>query len=311
MRFKINGIIRHVFSIAIIIGLGFYLWKHWGVFSADFGASWYHIVILVSCILFSWMTNSCQILLITKQMGVKIGFLENLLLFIATALGNYLPMRIGTILRMRYLNRVHGMDYITFGGLVSIRTIIFLASTGILGAIGMIGLKLSGHKIGLTLLFIFTGMVILPMGICLIPTPKIFRPESFLSKTWSQYLIGIKAVQKSPILLWQNIGLVFLQYLLLAVRLYITFDIVQVKLSLWSLLILAPFTTLISFISLTPGNLGLREWAIGVISLTLGIDFKSGIFAGSIDRAILMACTFIFGSFALIFVWYRINNIKD
>lgn len=70
-------------------------------------------------------------------------------------------------------------------------------------------------------------------------------------------------------------------------------------------------TTLISFLSLTPGNLGLREWAIGIISFASGVDFHNGIFAGTLDRAILMAITFILGSGSLAYVWNRIETAES
>lgn len=308
---SIKNLIKNIISLGVVGGLVYYFWKHWDVFSATLDASWHHIFGLAMFILITWMLNSCQILLILSKVGVKIGFWENLLLFITTALGNYLPMRVGTILRIRYLNKVHGMHYVKFTGIVSARTFIFLASTGMLGCIGMIGLKLSGGELNPPLLIVFVSMLFITLLVYLIPAPKMDKSSHFLLKAWSDFIIGFEALQSSPTLFWQNIGLVCLQYLMLAIRLFITFDAIQVDLSPWVFLILAPMTTLISFLSLTPGNLGLREWAIGIMSLALGVDFQSGIFAGTLDRAILMAVTFIFGSGSLAYVWYRIRNVTS
>jgi uncharacterized protein (TIRG00374 family) len=307
---KIKVIIRNIISIGFIVGLGYYLWKHWGVFYTAFDASWHHALSISVCMILSWMINSCQILLILKKMGFNIGFWENLYLFVAAALGNYLPMRMGTLLRARYLKKLHGVHYITFTGMVGIRTLIFLASTGILGCIGMAGLKLSGTKINLAFLTIFICMAVFSLGLCLMRKPKMNNAKNSYIKAWSDFLTGFEAVWSSPIFLFQNIALVFLQYFLLAIRLFVVFDTFQIELSVWALIILAPTTTLITFVSLTPGSLGVREWAIGAISVLSGIDFQGGIFAGTIDRAVLMACTFIFGSFSLLYIWIRLKNPK-
>ena len=115
-------------------------------------------------------------------------------------------------------------------------------------------------------------------------------------------------MQSAPIFLIWVIGLVFAQYVFVSIRLFISFDAIGVQLPIWAYVMLVPTTSLISFLSLTPGNLGLREWVIGTISAAIGIDFRKGIFAGTIDRAILMGCTFLFGSLALVIVWLNIRK---
>ena len=96
-----------------------------------------------------------------------------------------------------------------------------------------------------------------------------------------------------------------LQFVILGLRLRLSFAAVNVELTATVLLVLAPTITLISFLSLTPGNLGLREWAVGAITLALGLDFNSGIFAATVDRAVLLVSTFVLGPGPLAYVWHR------
>jgi uncharacterized membrane protein YbhN (UPF0104 family) len=239
---------------------------------------------------------------------VNVAFWENMLVLIAMILVNYLPMRTGSVLRMHYFRKVHGLQYVKFGVITGFRILILLSCTGILGCIGILGLKLSGVQFNLTLLCVFVSMVIIPLGACLVPTPGGENPRNLFWRVWSNFLSGFEAIRSSPVLIGQIAALVLMQFAMLAIRLHITFDAIQVELSPWVLLTLAPMTTLISFLSLTPGNLGLREWAIGFISLASGIDFQSGVFAGTLDRAVLMACTFVFGAGSLIYVRSRFNK---
>lgn len=311
MKITIKGVIRNLFSAFIIGGLVLYLWKHWNIFNATLQSSWFHILGLMLCIFMTLVLNCCQVLLLLRRIGIKVGFWENMFLLNAMVLGNYLPMRMGSLLRMHYFKKVHGLQYIRFGGIIGVRTLILLASTGILGFIGMIGLRLSGFPFNVGLLSIFVCMVVILLGACLIKFPKTLKSDNILMKVWSDFFFAFEVIQSHPILLWQILGLIIIQFAVLAIRLHISFSAIQVELSPWVFLILAPMTTLISFLSLTPGNLGLREWAIGIMSLALGVDFQSGIFAGTLDRAILMAVTFIFGSGSLAYVWYRIRNVTS
>jgi uncharacterized membrane protein YbhN (UPF0104 family) len=308
MSEKAKAFLRHSVSIMIIGGLVYYVWKHWGVFNATLHASWHHVLGLILCILVTLLLNSCQVLLLLRALGVKIGFWENMFVLLAMLLGNYLPMRMGSVFRMHYFKKVHGLQYIKFGGVIGVRVLILFISTGIFGSIGMMGLKFSGGPFSLILSFIFAGMILLPLGAWIVPARGAQNPKNLFWKVRSDFLSAFRIMRSNPLLLWQIVGLILMQFAVLATRLYITFDAIQVELSVWALLILAPMTTLISFLSLTPGNLGLREWAIGIISLASGVDFRSGIFAGTLDRAVLMACTFLLGAVSLVYIWARLGG---
>ena len=308
MNGRIKRFVRNLISIVVILWLAYYLWKHRDILYATLDASWYHILGLVLCILMAWVLNCYQVLLLLRKLGVKVGFWENMVVLIAMILGNYLPMRIGTLVRMRYFKKVHGLQYMKFGGIIGVRVLILVASTGLLGCIGTIGLKVSGFQPNVALLCIFISMVVVSLGACLLQAPTMEKSKSTVLKSWSDLLTALTIIRSQPTLLCKIIELVLMQFVLLAIRLYISFDAIHIELSPWAFLMLAPMSTLLAFVSLTPGSLGLREWAIGVMSLASGIDFQSGIFAGTIDRAILMACTFIFGSGSLAYVWIRIKN---
>jgi len=308
MNQRAKPFFRNSVSIVIIGGLVYYVWKHWSVFNATLDASWYHVVGLVLCIVVTLVLNSCQVLLLLRALGVKIGFWENTFVFIAMLLGNYLPMRMGSVLRMHYFKKVHGLQYVKFGGVIGVRILILLISTGILGCIGMMGSRLSGGPFNVILLCIFASMTLLPLGACMIPARGVQNPKNLFWRVWSDFLSAFETMRSNPLLLVQIVGLILIQFAMLATRLYISFDAIQVELSPWVFLILAPMTTLISFLSLTPGNLGVREWAIGFLALASGIDFQGGIFAGTLDRSVLMACTLVFGSGSLVYVRSRFDK---
>ena len=60
-----------------------------------------------------------------------------------------------------------------------------------------------------------------------------------------------------------------------------------------------------------PGNLGLREWIIGVISVAAGYQFDGAVFAGVVDRAVLMGVTLVFGAVGLSYLLLRLGRSSD
>ena len=125
----------------------------------------------------------------------------------------------------------------------------------------------------------------------------------------NKFLSGFNKIKAQPRLAALILVLTICNIALLAFRLYVSFDAVQVQLSPWVLMLLAPSTILISFISITPGNLGLREWIIGFLSLAAGYQFESGIFASTLDHAVMLGVAFTFGSISTWLVWLRLGRI--
>lgn len=306
---KFKNFIKLTVSFLTIGGLLYYLWTHWGIFSSVLDASWYHIAFLVLCIFASWAVHSYQIIVILEQFGVKISFLENTALLISMRLGNYLPMKAGSILRIQYYKKVHGLEYLGFTGMMGVMFLVIVITTGILGLIAMLGIsdQLPAKTVNIFYLF-FSGMIICSIIFIIFPINKIRLPQNKIADTISNQLKGVLSIRSSPQILTQLILLGILQMILTTVRLYLSFDTIQIEMSPWFLLFIASLTSLLTFVSFTPGNLGLREWIIGLITVIIGLNVENGIFAGTVDRAVLIAVTFIFGIISIIYMKNRIKQ---
>jgi hypothetical protein len=306
MKETIIKCFKNLISLIIIVGLAFYLWKNWDTFYATVNASWYQILGLVFCIVMTWLINCLQSFLLYRHLGINVKFWENFIIQIAAMMGNYLPMRLGSLLRMRYFKKIYGLEYIKFVGVSGVRILIILLYCVVLSSIGLIGLKLPQYIFLWIPLGILNTLIVIVIGSRLIKLSyRLDLKNKFIKTKIYEFLTAFEIIRLRPILFCQISGLVIMQFVTLAYRLRISFDIINVELSPWVLLILAPATGLIQFLTLTPGNLGLREWLIGVLSHVSGYNFSSGIFAGSVDRAILMMCTIVLGSGPLVYVWNR------
>jgi len=249
--------------------------------------------------------------LLLRLEGVRIGFWENMLVQTATLMGNYLPMRLGSIMRFRYFKKIHNVNYLRFGGILGLRIIIFLISSGLLGCMGVIGLAFSGRPFHGSLCLVFFCLFSVPTLLFITPIGDALKQRKILSGFLPNLLSSFVAIRHHPKTVCMLIVLLLLQYLFLAMRLYISFFIIQAKISWWMFLILAPTATMLSFISITPGNLALREWVIGILSMAAGYDFSGGIFAGTVDRAVLLIATFVFGAFSILYIVSRFRKASQ
>jgi uncharacterized membrane protein YbhN (UPF0104 family) len=312
MRRIIFASLRGLLSFALVAWLAYYLYTNWDLFSASADASRYQLAALTVCVLATWVINSLQVLLLLRMEQVRVGFWENLLVQTATLLGNYVPMRIGTILRFRYFKKVHGLEYTRLGGIAGLRLMLLVSCAGLLGLFGLPGLMMSGgHQVNLLLWPLFIGMLCVPAATYLFAVRRLRLPGGRAGKLLGRFLSGFVSIRQQPRIAAFVLILLLCQFVLLSVRLHISFEVMGIPLSPWALLLLAPTATLMAFLTLTPGNLGLREWIIGVISVAAGYQFDGAVFAGVVDRAVLMGVTLVFGAVGLSYLLLRLGRSSD
>lgn len=290
---------RHIFSALVIAGLVAYLWAHRGDIEAGMSISAGQLGLLVVLILLTWVLNSLPMLVFVRLMHKRVGFWENLAVSVAGGLANYLPMRIGTVIRMRFFKKAHHLDYSAFIGIMGVRTLLLLALTGMLGCAGAAGLSLAGEAVPIFVNFAFAGMATLPLLAMFIPLQVSNNSDKFWWRLFRKLAAGHSVLRANPAAFWLLVLIILAQFAVLGVRLFIAFQVFGLDVSLWALLLLGPVATLVTFVSITPGNLGVREWIIAGLTGITGLNFQSGVFAGTLDRSVSMALTFIVGPICL------------
>ncbi|MEO1081478.1 MAG: lysylphosphatidylglycerol synthase domain-containing protein [Pseudomonadota bacterium] len=300
---------RGLLSAAVLLWLAWYLVENRDLLSRALQASARDLTALTLLILATWLFNSLQVLLFLRLAGLSIGFWENLLLQNATQLGNYVPLRLGTILRFRYLKVIHGIEYTRLGGIAGMRILLLTTAAGVLGCIGLAALMRDGsHTIYPILWLVFPGMIVAPLVIWMVAARLEFSADSRFGRLAQLFLSSFSALRAKPGVALCILALLLAQFLVLALRLQVSFAIVGVEMSAWVLLLLAPTGTLLVFLNLTPGNLGLREWVIGALSLATGYPFADALVAGVVDRAVLMICVFFFGAISFPLLLHRLRR---
>lgn len=299
--------VENALGLAILIATGWALWERRSAFRELLDASWADVAVMGLLVLAAWVLSAIQTWVLFRAEGARIGFFENLVLAWCANFANYLPMRVGTVLRGRYMKQVHGLRYARFGSIFGIRTVLLVSASGILGTIGLLGLWLSGGPLSWVLLAVLLGMALASLGALLIPVPRWSASEGRLSRIWNDFVDGFATARARPKVSAVVLALTLLQQLSLGLRFMVGFEAFQSKPSVWILLLLAALVTLVSFVAFTPGALGLREAAVGYIAFATGGDFSLGLFAGSLDRAVMLALTLLLGTPSFIYIWKRLG----
>ena len=70
-------------------------------------------------------------------------------------------------------------------------------------------------------------------------------------------------------------------------------------------LVLGSIAYVTMFLGITPGSLGLREIALALGAVALGIDFTVGSLAAVIDRAVALVWSFTIGTASTLYLWHK------
>jgi uncharacterized membrane protein YbhN (UPF0104 family) len=230
------------------------------------------------------------------------------LLTMAAGFGNYLPMRAGTVLRMQYVKSMHGVGYLQYGGLLGTRALLLLWAAGAVGLCGATAMVLADQAVRPEVFLLFLSVLIVGVAPFVVPVASMLPKTGFSGHVASQLSAALAIIRQNRRMTAMYLGLVVLQFVVLTARLSVAFDVIQQNPAWWVYCFLSPIATILSFVSITPGNLGLREWIIGMLSAGAGVDYAIGLFAAAVDRVVLMAMTFSVGGAAALIIAIRLGR---
>lgn len=288
-------------SVLLISGLAVYLWRNRDAFTDMLSLSHGQLAIMVCLVLLNWAANSLPMLIFTRLVGKRIGFWENYFVMTAAMLGNYLPMRLGSIVRMRFFKTAIGMDYSEFLGIMAVRTLLLAVTSSLFCCLGFLGLRLRGYVLPPTLYVLFGGMLVVALAALFFPVSRISVRNHFLQGRLTKLTEAHRTMRREPKAMLAVMGCILVQQLCFSLRLFISFAAFGVVAPFWLYIIVGPTSSLLTFVTVAPGNLGLREWVIGALTSATGFDFQTGLFASTLDRSIMLVLTFILGGIGMIY----------
>jgi uncharacterized membrane protein YbhN (UPF0104 family) len=308
--FRWRPVVEQAVGILILVAVGWYFWERRDTVAQIVDVSLYVLVALTVGVLLSWIVVAWQSYLLFRAQGIEIGFLENLIVATATGFGNYLPMRVGTLIRIRYMKQVHGMRYARFGSMTGMRIVLMQSATGLLGLIGVAGLWATQGTISLVLAGLFLAIFVVSAAAFSLRVPRA-TGSGLVRRVWNDFIEGFEVTRARPGIALQVMGLVMVQYALLAWRLQVSLAAVDVEASFFLLAMLGPLTALVSALAFTPGGLGIREALIGYVTYEVGMSFDIGMIAGAVDRAVILCLIAVLGSVSFGYIWWGVRARRN
>ncbi len=297
------AILQVCLAIGGIIWLGVFLHDHRAELMAILNQPAHTMALLIATVLVTWIIAAAQMKVLTSTLGVRLGWVEGFLLIAATSLLNYIPARIGTLLRLRYLRQVHGLGYGRNLGLIALRLLLLLLTCTGLTLFGV--MSLGEWEAGGELL---VGLgVVLALGLMLLVAP-IPKPSGLVGRVFVGITEGIETARRRHDLIVVTVLLILAQLGVTAFRMHIAFGLTGEPAPLALLMIVAPITVLLTLASFA--TLGVREALIGAVVAISGTDFEVGVLAASAERGALLASSAVFGTLGTGLILLRLRAAR-
>lgn len=229
-----------------------------------------------------------------RKLGVREPFGEGFLLTGAGYLLNHLPLNAGLVMRAVVLRRDHALPYSSY---LSLTMVSIVVNLGVGAAVAALVLGLGGEATSAKSLAITgLGMVMLS---CLVTLyfPEVRLPEGlgWVGRQLSLLLQGVKVIRGSGGALALLAVLSATKIVALTLRFALCWYVLGRPISLRAALLVSVAHNLLVLINVTPGNLGVRELMISVLSGELGSSRTIGLAAASIERAVSLTYTVVVG----------------
>lgn len=307
-------LLQNFVGIAILAWFGYYLWVNRIRLFSVIDFSLRDTLLLASLILFSWLLNTAQGIILYRSINIRVGFFENFLIFMTATVGNYLPARVGTLLRARYLKANYDLSYARFGSIFAIRTVFAFIAAGTCGIVATLWLFTSEGRLSPELLCAFSLIAVLPI-LCLIWKSKRIidnTSQHWIKSRFLDFLDGFHELRGKPDTAAAVVALFLIQYATLSMRFYFSARLLSDSITFPLALLLAPLSSLINFTSIIPGSLGIREGLMGYATYAAGFQFSLGLFIGLIDRAVLLTLEALIGGPSFAWTWLNMHkNSRD
>ncbi|MPZ17948.1 MAG: hypothetical protein GEV06_08560 [Luteitalea sp.] len=297
--------VQLVLGLAFVAAGLFYVWQRRAPLAETLNASWAGLLLMLLVISATWIVIAAQTYVLFRAEGVPISFWENFVLSSAAGFGNYLPLRVGMILRAQYMKRKYGMGYVRFGSLSAIRMAIQISISGLVGIGALLFGGLTSGRMSYPLLAIFGSLTIVACVALTRPLPPLAFSGRRAARFWHDLREGFGIARRRPRLAAMSALWGLAQYVLLSIRFGIAFHLLGTSAPPWVLLVLGVASSVSSLLAITPGGLGIRELIIGYVVFATGQTFDVGIFAGAFDRAAQLIVVATLGAGCFTLVWFR------
>jgi uncharacterized protein (TIRG00374 family) len=285
-------IIASVIIIAVMVAL---VMTRGDLFRALGNISGSQVVLLLALAFGGLIAQAQQFRAALTVSDTDVGMFEATGLTAVNTMANYyVPARGGTVVRGAYMNAVHAMSVSAYV-LLAVATVIagLIVATACGLAAGLL-LSISGSDVGAGVLVPFVGALGVVAGALAIAvlSAKWLRRSKRLSMVIEQAVAAAAMWRDRPaaavkLLAWTTVVLAFQ-----AARLFVAFRAVGASVDVLEMILIGSLVSIGFVISITPGNLGIKEGVTVLAGVLVGVEPDTALLASLIDRAAALVVTF-------------------
>lgn len=225
----------------------------------------------------------------------RVGLWEMFILHQAGILLNLLPGKPGTLLRADYMKQRHGLAWSRFGALYLIWNLLMVAVASALALVALAAGGAAGTSQGAGLALAFALALVTALALLVLPIPSPTR-EGRLMHVARSILAGRRALVSDVRGMAVAVSLLVVGFIMEALRLGLVYDAIGYSVPVYVFLILGCAGVVGSFVSITPGGLGVREALLAGTASLLTVEPEVAVVAAMMDRAAALVWLLVIGT---------------
>jgi uncharacterized membrane protein YbhN (UPF0104 family) len=284
-----------VVTIAIVLAMTVYVASQREMLSALSEVQPLEIAILLALSVAGLLAQAQQFRTALTVSDIDIDVVEATGLTAVNTMANYyVPARGGTVVRGSYMVAVHSMTVGAYAVLTVATVGVGLLVAISAGLISSAFLAVQGEGDGLRLVTPFLGA----LGLLAAAIVAALASVKLFSRT-NRFASAVDQV-KSAVALWRHersagLRLLFWTILVLAAqasRLFVAFSAVGVNIAPAEMVLIGSLVSMSFVISITPGNLGVKEGITAFAAALVGVPANVALLAALVDRGAALLITF-------------------
>ncbi len=248
---------------------------------------------VIGNLLLAWMARAARDLAIYRKQGIRIGFVDLLVLNNRQFSLNYLPMKLGTLQFAASLKSRYGLSYSAYAGAFLVQNIL----VAIVASIFSVGAILLFADLGAAesqLLLVAFILVAVSMSWVSITTLRLdFLPRSLASRLTAIHGEITRFASEPAAAAWSLLMSVTM-FILAVWRLDLLSKILGFDVGVVELVLFSAVSQLSLLFAITPGALGVREFFMGGLARLFGFSSAVGVLLSLSERLIALALSLFF-----------------
>lgn len=273
-----------LFALSIF---GWYIWNNRDQYQELLDLSPLIILALSALTLGTSISNGIINRLLFRAFDIYLGLVEAIDLALASTLANQLPISGGLMARGLYLKKRYGLSYTYYASATLALYILFLVASGLLGLVVTL-LIIIKESTTLTLasplLAGFSGML-LPAALLLLSPAVSWFPARVRPHIHNIYQ-GWGALRANYLIPLLIAATHLISSIFIATRFWIAFQALSQNVTPFECVLFSVGTILTQLFSFAPGELGVREGIVAIISALLGLEPGIAVIAVAFDRVV-------------------------